>query len=349
LEFTMLKIPRVDDTRLPVLALQDLFPGLVLVTAIVILAFVMTGFPGLRVFSPVIFAVLIGAVVGNLFTLPAASMPGIKFSSRTLLRLAIVLLGLQIPVGSLLSIGWLPLLVILLAVAGTFFLTKAVAGPLGVDARLAELLAAGTAICGASAIMAVNTSTAADEEDVAYALATITVLGTVMMFAVPALSVLLGLDARAFSLWAGASIHEVGQVAGAAAVFGQGSEELSMVAKLARVLLLAPMVMLVGVTATRDRARRPAAEQGQKVPLVPPFVVGFFISVLIVSLVDIPADVLAHVRLISTALLTAALGALGVTISITRVVARGTRPFLLAVFSMACIGSIAFVGLRLIA
>jgi uncharacterized membrane protein YadS len=94
-------------------------------------------------------------------------MPGIKFSSRTLLRLAIVLLGLQIPVGSLLSIGWLPLLVILLAVAGTFFLTKAVARPLGVDARLAELIAAGTAICGASAIMAVNTSTAADEEDVA--------------------------------------------------------------------------------------------------------------------------------------------------------------------------------------
>jgi uncharacterized membrane protein YadS len=167
-----------------------------------------------------------------------------------------------------------------------------------------------------------------------------------MMFAVPALSLLLGLDARAFSLWAGASIHEVGQVAGAAAIFGQGTEELSMVAKLARVLLLAPLVMLVGLTATRDRARRPA-DQGQKVPLVPAFVVGFFISVLIVSLVDIPADVLAHVRLISTALLTAALGALGVTISITRVVERGTRPFVLAVFSMACIGSIAFVGLRL--
>lgn len=344
----MLNIRRDDEARAPVLALYNLLPGLMLVAAIVGLAFAMTRIPGLGVFSPVILAVLVGAVIGNLFALPAATMPAIKFSSRTLLRLAIVLLGLQIPLGSLLSVGWLPLLVVLLAVAATFVLTKALAGPLGVDARLAELLAAGTAICGASAIVAVNTSTAADEEDVAYAIATITVLGTAMMFAVPALSVLMGLDARAFSLWAGASIHEVGQVAGAAAFFGQDSEALSMVVKLARVLLLAPLVMLVGLRATRNRARRPAAEQGQKVPLVPGFVVFFFILVLITSLVDIPADMLAHARLASTALLTAALGALGLTISIKRVAARGTRPFMLAVFSMLCIGAIGFLGLQFV-
>lgn len=343
----MFNLRRFEVTHSPMSAQYKLLPGLVLVAGIVALAFAMTRIPGLGVFSPVILAVLIGTVVGSLFTLPSAAMPGIKFSSRTLLRLAIILLGLQIPVGLLLSIGWLPLLVILLAVAGTFVVTKALAGPLGVDARLAELLAAGTAICGASAIVAVNISTAADEEDVAYALATITVLGTAMMFALPALSLLIGLDTRFFSLWAGASIHEVGQVVGAAAIYGQNSEELSMVAKLARILLLAPMVMLVGMAGRRGHARNPAAAPAQKVPLVPGFVVGFFIAVLIASLVPIPADVLGQARLVSTGLLTAALGALGATISIRRVAARGVRPFMLAVCSMLCIGVIAFAGLWL--
>lgn len=343
----MFNLRRLEATYSPMSAQYKLLPGLALVAVIVVLAFAITRIPGLGVFSPVILAVLVGAVIGSLFTISPATMPGIKFSSRTLLRLAIILLGLQIPVGLMVSIGWLPLLAILLAVAVTFVVTKALAGPLGVDARLAELLAAGTAICGASAIVAVNTSTGADEEDVAYALATITVLGTAMMFAVPALSLLMGLDMRAFSLWAGASIHEVGQVVGAAAIYGENSEELSMVAKLARVLLLAPMVMLVGLAGRSNHARHPVAASAQKVPLVPGFVVGFFIAVLISSLVAIPADILGHARLISTSLLTAALGALGATISLRRVAARGVRPFMLAVFSMLSIGVIAFAGLKL--
>src|SRR5690606_12730695 len=139
----------------------------------------------------------------------------------------------QVPLSDMIDLGWQSLLVVVSVCLGTFYLTKVAARLMGVDHKLGELLAGGTAICGASAILAINTSTQASEEDVAYSLACVTLFGSISMLVIPLLAQIWGLDRILFSVWAGASIHEIGQVAGAALQFGQESGEIAMVAKLA--------------------------------------------------------------------------------------------------------------------
>ncbi len=117
---------------------------------------------------------------------------------------------------------------------------------LGVAPKLAQLIAAGTSICGASAVIATNTVTSADDEDVAYSVACVTVFGSVAMFSYPLLRGLVHLDPQSFGLWAGASIHEIAQVVAAAFQDGQKAGEFGTIAKLSRVMLLAPMVIAIG-------------------------------------------------------------------------------------------------------
>ena len=120
------------------------------------------------------------------------------------------------------------------------------------------MIAAGTSICGASAVIATNTVTKAHDEDVAYAVACVTVFGSIAMFVYPLLPGLLHLDPHAFGLWSGASIHEIAQVVAAAFQDGQQAGEFGTIAKLSRVMMLAPVVIGLGLMAAR-RQRRASA------------------------------------------------------------------------------------------
>ncbi len=127
---------------------------------------------------------------------------------------------------------------------------------IGVKRGLAELIAAGTSICGASAVIATNTVTRAHDEDVAYAVACVTVFGSIAMFLYPLLPDVLGLAPHAYGLWAGASIREIAQVVAAAYQDGAADGEFGTIAKLSRVMLLAPMVIALGFAASRRAAHR---------------------------------------------------------------------------------------------
>ena len=115
------------------------------------------------------------------------------------------------------------------------------------------MIAAGTSICGASAVIATNTVTNGDDEDVAYAVACVTIFGSVAMFAYPLLPTLLHLDPHAFGLWSGASIHEIAQVVAATFQDGKRAGEFGTIAKLSRVMLLAPVVIVLGWLASRKQ------------------------------------------------------------------------------------------------
>src|SRR5262249_55721968 len=117
---------------------------------------------------------------------------------------------------------------------------------LSVDRKLTELIAAGTSICGASAVVATNTVTRASDEDVAYAVACVTVFGSASMLLYPVTAGLLQLTPHAFGLWAGASIHEIAQVVAAAFQNGVDAGNYGTIAKLSRVMLLAPLVLALG-------------------------------------------------------------------------------------------------------
>ena len=182
-----------------------------------------------------ILAVIVGMLFANTVGVAHNAKEGIRFSQKTLLRLAIVLLGFHLTVDQAASIGIEGFGLVALTLAATFLFTLGAARLLGVERRLAQLIAAGTSICGASAIVAANTVTNARDEDVAYAVASITLFGTVAMLAYPLLGAFAGLDQNAFGLWAGASIHEVAQVIGASFQYGPQAGEAGTVAKLTRV------------------------------------------------------------------------------------------------------------------
>ena len=311
--------------------LQRLTPGVLLAGAVVAAAFALRQLPGMGVLSPMILSIMLGMAFHNAVGTPAAARAGVAFSARTLLRLGIVLLGLQLTASQLMQVGAAGLAILVLCVVSTFAVTVRLGRLLGVEPRLAELIAGGTSICGASAIVATNTVTEAPEEDVAYALASITLFGSIAMFVYPLLQGLLDLSPASYGLWAGASIHEVAQVVGATFQAGQQAGEAGTIAKLSRVMMLAPMIMGLGLIAARRRGSCTGAGQAKAPgrPGVPWFVLGFVAVVILNSIVPIPADARAVAGVATTALLSMALAALGLEASIGKLRAKGTRPLLL--------------------
>ena len=194
----------------------NIAPGLFLTIAIAAAAFGLRAIPGLSLASPMMLAIAIGIAINAMVGAPVIVRAGIVFVLRRILRLAIILLGLQLTAGQIFAVGATGIGIILATLIATFAFTVWFGRVLGVERGLTELIAAGTSICGASAIIATNTVTRARSEDAAYAVACVTVFGSIAMFAYPILGAALGLESHAYGLWAGASIHEVAQVLAAA-------------------------------------------------------------------------------------------------------------------------------------
>lgn len=324
----------------------SILPGLLLTTTIAGAAFALRLAPGLSTFSPMILAILIGIGFHNLIGTPRRARPGVVFSLRRILRFAIILLGLQLTAAQVIEVGPKGMGVIALTLLCTFLFTTWLGRVLGIDRRLSELIAAGTSICGASAVVAMNTVTGARDEDVAYAVACVTVYGSIAMFTYPFLPGLLHLDPRAYGLWAGASIHEIAQVIAAAFQDGRQAGEFATIAKLFRVMMLAPVVITVGVAATR-RARRAGHAHGSTKAPMPWFVIGFVALVGLNSVVQMPADLRAIIATSTTFLLSIALAAMGLETDIANLRAKGLRPLVLGLAAFLFISGFSLALVKL--
>ncbi|MDC7786443.1 YeiH family protein [Rhodoplanes sp. TEM] len=324
--------------------LRGLWPGLALAGGVAALALALRTLPGVAVLSPMILAIVIGIAVRNLVGTPAAAQPGLGFAMRRVLRFAIVLLGLQLTAADIVELGWSSAAVLVATLTATFLFTEWLGRRLGVEPGLARLVAAGTSICGASAVVAANTATRASDEDVAYAVACVTLFGSLAMVLYPLLPELLHLGPRAYGLWAGASIHEIAQVVAAAFQAGGEAGHVGTIAKLSRVMMLAPVVLLLGVWTTRaaaasGRAEQGATEQGgaRARPPVPWFVFGFLALCGLNSVIAVDPDVRGWIVLATTVLLTVALAAMGLETDIRKLAAKGLRPLLLGAAATAFI------------
>lgn len=292
-----------------------------------------------------ILAIMLGMVFHNLVGTPSWAKAGIVFSLRRVLRFAIVLLGLQLTVGQIVAVGTGGVGIIAATLVATFAFTTWLGARLHVDRKLAQLIAAGTSICGASAVIATNTVTNAPDEDVAYAVACVTVFGSIAMFVYPLLPALLHLDAHAYGLWAGASIHEIAQVVAAAFQDSRQAGEFGTIAKLSRVMLLAPVVIALGMAATSTRRGQQRGDAASVRPPMPWFVLGFAALVVVNSVVSIPPAPHHLLVALTTFLLSVALAAMGLETDIRKLAAKGLRPALLgfAVFLFIAIFSLTLI------
>ena len=301
---------------------RSITPGVVLAAGLAALARWLHTIPAIGAVSALMLAILLGMVIRNTIGVHASLQPGIKFSMRRLLRLAIMLLGFQLSLHQIRQVGGTGFLIVTTTLVCTFLFTVWLGRLLGVDPKLTELLAAGTSICGASAVVATNTVTDGTDEDVAYAIAVVTALGTASVVLYPLASAAMAMPASSYGLWAGASIHEIAQVIAAAFQGGPVSAQFGTISKLSRVMLLAPVVFLLGYLADRQRGRG----QG-KVPF-PLFLVGFLAMIGVNSLGILSAEWVARLALVNRFLLALALAAMGLETSVRKLIGEGLRPFL---------------------
>lgn len=320
-------------------------PGVLLTSAIAGASFALRQIPGVSLFSPMILAIVIGIAFHNLVGTPARAKAGVTFSLRRILRFAIILLGLQLTAEQVIEVGATGVFVILLTLTGTFVFTKWLGRMLGVERKLAELIAAGTSICGASAVIATNTVTDAPDEDVAYAVACVTVFGSIAMFCYPLLEGLLHLPPHAYGLWAGSSIHEIAQVVAAAYQDGKQAGDFATIAKLSRVMMLAPVVISLGLM-SRNQPHKSGHHRAKPVPM-PWFVLGFIALVGVNSVVAIPTETKGVIVAATTFLLSVALAAMGLETDIRKLHAKGIRPLFLGLGAFLFIAGFSLMLVRM--
>lgn len=310
--------------------LSALLPGFLLAGAVAAGAFALRWLPvpAIATISPLMLAILLGMIVRNTIGTPDSAHPGLAACLRRPLRFGIVLLGLQLTLAQVLEVGGIGLLILIAAVAGTYLFTVAVGRALGVDAKLAQLIGVGTSICGASAVIAANTVVRDRDGGVPYALAVVTLYGTIAMFSYPVLMHAFGLTPHAYGLWVGASVHEVAQVVAAGFAGGEDAGAFGTITKLTRVLLLAPMVLLLGWHAARV-ARAAGGDEIHARPPTPWFVFGFLAMVGVASTGVVPAEARPGIVLTTQAILAFALAAVGLETDFRRIAARGWRALLL--------------------
>ncbi|MFW0785423.1 putative sulfate exporter family transporter [Gordonia sp. CPCC 206044] len=324
--------------RTPTLGTAELLPGLALCAVGTAVAIGINRL--MPTVSPLLIAIVAGAVVANTVALPARVRPGVQFSAKRLLRIGIALLGLQLMLGDILALGW-GVIVMVIAIVGLGIVGTMYAGArLGLSWTQRLLIACGFSICGAAAVAAVDGVVDADEEEVVTAVALVVVFGTAMIPVIPLLATATGLSDTQAGLWAGGSIHEVAQVVAAGGAIGGGALAVAVVVKLARVLMLAPVMAVLSVRQRRADTRTDVTRP----PLIPLFVLAFLACVALRSTGAVPDFVLADAKLVQTALLTAAMFALGAGVHVATIRKVGIRPVVLALISTVWVATIAFVG-----
>lgn len=317
-------------------------PGFGVVIVGVVLSYVLN-----RLMAPVstlTIAVVLGAVARNSKLLGKRTLPGASFVTKKLLRAGVVLLGLQLAAGQIMQLDSGVLLVVALTVLGTFAGTMLAGGLFGVSKGLTLLVATGFSICGASAAVAMNSVSDSDEEELTTAIALVTIFGSGAIALLPLLQHPLGLQAEAFGIWAGASVHEVAQVVATATAAGPAALAIATVVKLTRVVLLAPLI--TGYSMLR-RYSHTAETAGARPPLVPLFVLGFLAMVGVRSTGLLPAEALDVAEVLSTLLLAGALFGLGTSVHLPNLVRTGGRPLLLGATSTVLAAVLSLAGITL--
>ncbi len=292
--------------------------------------------------SPLVIGIVCGMLYGNFLrgTMPLDWSAGVQFTAKRVLRVAVAFYGLNISIQQIVEVG-MPGVVVSIGVAvgilalGTWLGTRV----LGLDRDTSMLTAAGSAICGAAAVLAFESTLRSAPHKSAVAVATVVLFGTISMFLYPLLfqAGVLPWQGQALGIFIGGSIHEVAQVVASASSIDPATTEVATIVKMTRVALLVPLLLIIGLWLQRTGV----SADGKKAKLpIPWFAIGFLVLALINSANVIAPDVLSTLRALDIFLLTMAMTALGMETRFAQFRKAGPKVMLLA--------AILFVALFLI-
>jgi len=357
--------------RVPALLPGVLLAVVVVVASVTIAEFVNTalGFDGLVSF--ILVAIVLGIAIRNTVGLDDRFAPGVQFALKKLLRLGIILLGIRLSILDVLEVGGYGIPIVVGAVLTGLLVAIAAARRLGLSDRLGALIAIGTGICGATAIVAAAPGLKAKEEEVAYAIANITIFGIAAMVIYPFLgNLIFSGDIINTGLFLGTSIHETAQVAGAGLIYDQSFNitatpsvaDIAVVGKLVRNVMM--VVVIPGITYLYARNMRQAGEDAGEatrvIDMIPVFILGFLVMAIVRSIGDAGADGgglafglwgtetwgdLTHgIRTWAEYTLGTAMAAVGLGTSIKQLRGLGYKPFVVGMAAALSVGVVS-VGL----
>jgi uncharacterized integral membrane protein (TIGR00698 family) len=262
--------------------LEAVLPGLVAAAIVAVVARAAAQWLPLGL-SEVLFAVWLGLLIGSTNRLTASSQPGLRFAQQRILRLGIILLGARLSLVDVAAIGLEALGVVVVCMAAVFAFVLFLGRLANLPRRLVLLIGVGTAVCGNSAIIATAPVVKAEEREVSFAVATITLFGTLALFFYPLFGSALHLSDGTFGMWSGVAINDTSQVIAASAAYSPAARDVATVVKLVRNTLMAPLILLIALwwsrtahTAVSDLAAREGALRA-----FPLFVLGFLAMALL--------------------------------------------------------------------
>lgn len=276
-----------------------------------------------------IIALFMGTIINSFFH-PAWLKPALKFTSKKILKAAIVLLGASLSVNTILSVGKMTFFVMIFTFAvcfgGGYFIRKL----FRLNWKLSNLISAGTGICGGSAVAAIAPVIDADDKDIAFAMSSTFLFDMVMIALYPLMGKALGMTDIAYGIWAGTSVNDTASVVASGYAFSEAAGDFATMVKLTRTIAIIPTVLVFAYIGTRIKQKElKAANNGQKVNLmkiIPWFIGGFLLLAVLNSVGWIPAAVSGGIKITSKFLMVSALAAIGLGTSITDFKKAGLAP-----------------------
>lgn len=313
----------------------ELIPGFVLALVIAAIATFLESLMPIHIIGASVIAIFIGMIINYFWKPTSLISKGLKFTSKKILKLAIILLGASLSIGTILNVGKMSLMVMMFTLAtcfgGGYFIGRA----LGLNWKLSNLISAGTGICGGSAIAAIAPTIDAEDSDVAYAMSATFLFDMAMIVLFPVMGQALGLSDAAYGLWAGTAVNDTSSVVAAGYAFSDGAGDFATMVKLTRTLAIIPTVVIFALISARLKRKANTAGQSADIHaklklthILPWFILGFLALAIINSLGVIPASVSSGAKSVSRFLMVSALAAIGLNTSFKDMSKSGIKPML---------------------
>ena len=316
---------------------MKVLPGFGLSVAIALLACWLESLMPVHVIGSAVIAMFIGMGINCLKAPSSRITPGLTFTSKKILKLAIILLGLSLNMTTILHVGRMSLTVMIFTLltcfGGGYFIGKA----LGLNWKLSNLISAGTGICGGSAIAAIAPTIEAEDNDVAYAMSATFLFDMAMIVLFPIMGRALGMNDQAFGIWAGTAVNDTSSVVATGYAFSEAAGDFATMVKLTRTLAIIPTVLTFALIQLNIKRREAAAAQQDGSALkanfsfkkvFPWFILGFLGMAILASLIPIPAAFTAGAKKLSKFLMVCSLAAIGLKTSFASMKKAGIRPML---------------------
>ena len=314
-----------------------LLPGILLSVAIAAFATWVENLLPIHLIGGAVIAMFIGMLLNGFITKTKTFAPGLKFTSKKVLKFAIILLGLSLNISTILHVGKLSLTVMIFTLltcfGGGHFIGKA----LGLNWKLSNLISAGTGICGGSAIAAISSTIDADDTDVTYAMSATFLFDMAMIVRFPIMGRALGMSDEAFGIWAGTAVNDTSSVVATGYAFSEGAGDFATMVKLTRTLAIIPTVITFAFIQLNIKRKEAIANQQDGAELkanfsiakiFPWFILGFLGMSLVASILPSPQAVVSSTKSISKFLMVCALASIGLNTSFAKMKKAGIRPMI---------------------